>query len=91
MCIIKIVIPVLNDNGLYSEVSPHFGRAPFYAVVEIKENRNYSVEIYPNQSQHFGGSGRPSENIIKHSPDVVITYGMGPRAISLLKQFNIKI
>ncbi|WEU40168.1 MAG: NifB/NifX family molybdenum-iron cluster-binding protein [Candidatus Odinarchaeum yellowstonii] len=86
-----IVIPVEEDKGDNSKLSQHFGRAPYLAIVEIKENNQYTIQIKPNSSQHFGGYGLPSENILKYKPDAVITYGMGPRAIQILSSNNVEI
>ncbi|MHA1410285.1 MAG: NifB/NifX family molybdenum-iron cluster-binding protein [Candidatus Odinarchaeia archaeon] len=87
----RIVVPLINDKGLESSISPHFGRAPFFGVVEVSEDGTYSVVIKSNTSQHFGGMGTPSENILSFQPDVLITIGMGPRAISILTQHNVKL
>ncbi len=78
----RVVIPVLDDSGKTSRLSAHFGRAPFFAVVEVKEDGNIeSLKFLPNRSQHLGGSGRPPDVILSFAPNVVITFGMGPRAM----------
>lgn len=86
-----IIVPVEEDKGENSRLSEHFGRAPYMAVVSIKEDNQYTVEVKPNTSQHFGGYGLPSENILQYKPDAVITYGMGPKAIQILSANNIKV
>ncbi len=86
-----IIVPVEENKGVNSRLSEHFGRAPYLAIVNIKEDNQYTVEIKPNTSQHFGGIGLPSENILQYKPDAVITYGMGPRAIQILSANNVKV
>jgi predicted Fe-Mo cluster-binding NifX family protein len=87
----RIVVPLIEKQGESSRLSPHFGRAPFFGIVDIESNGTYKIEIERNQSSHFGGMGRPSDNIIKFKPQVVVTYGMGIRAINLFNQYNIKV
>ncbi|MFW9830817.1 MAG: NifB/NifX family molybdenum-iron cluster-binding protein [Candidatus Thorarchaeota archaeon] len=78
----RIVIPVLDESGKTSRLSPHFGRAPFFAVVKIKENGLVeNIVFQPNRSEHFGGQGHPPDIILGFAPQAVITYGMGPRAM----------
>lgn len=77
-----VVVPVLDESGETSQLSPHFGRAPYFAVVEVKEDGHIeSLVFQPNRSEHFGGQGRPPDIILGFSPQAVITFGMGPRAM----------
>jgi len=88
----RIVIPVLNDAGMNSQVSEHFGRAPYFAVVDInREGTVAKFQIVPNRSEHFGGFGKPPEKIMELNPDAVVTYGMGPRALSMFQSFRIAV
>jgi predicted Fe-Mo cluster-binding NifX family protein len=48
----KITIPTTDDCGLESQVSDHFGRSPFFAVVDTVTGE---VHLITNQGQHFGG------------------------------------
>ena len=89
---IKIVIPVEDVNELNARISQHFGRAPYFAAVELDKNGNVlKTEMVPNRSEHFGGSGRPSDTIIGLSPNAVLTYGMGPRALNMFQGANIAV
>jgi predicted Fe-Mo cluster-binding NifX family protein len=84
----RILIPVLENRGGESKVSPHFGRAPYFALYDSETDK---LEIIENKSEHFGGMGRPAENMLRYKPNVVFALGMGPRAVDLLKSNNIKI
>ena len=78
----RVVVPVLDEAGISSKLSQHFGRAPFFAVVEIETNGDIlNLRFQPNRSEHFGGAGRPPDVILGFEPNVVITFGMGPRAM----------
>ena len=88
----RIVIPVVDNSGLNSRLSEHFGRAPFFMVVEINSKGEIlSVEAIPNTSEHFGGFGRPPDRILQLKPTAVVTYGMGPRALNIFQQARVAV
>ncbi|HDI52886.1 MAG TPA: dinitrogenase iron-molybdenum cofactor biosynthesis protein [Candidatus Bathyarchaeota archaeon] len=85
----RVVIPVVDEEG--SMISEHFGRAPYFAVFTIEEGRILRRELTPNISEHFGGYGRPPDRILSLKPDVVITVGMGPRALSRFQEAGVAV
>jgi predicted Fe-Mo cluster-binding NifX family protein len=88
----RIVIPAEDGNGLDAKLSEHFGRALHFIVVDLDENGNISnIQVVPNTSQHFGGMGRPAENILRLRPNAIITYGMGPRALSIFQEARVAV
>ncbi|MGQ9723707.1 MAG: NifB/NifX family molybdenum-iron cluster-binding protein, partial [Candidatus Jordarchaeum sp.] len=88
----RIVIPAEDGNGLDARLSGHFGRAPYFIVVELGEDGNIlNVQAVSNESEHFGGTGRPPDRILQFKPHAVITYGMGPRALSIFQSANVAV
>ena len=88
----RIVIPAEDGNGLDARISEHFGRAPYFIIVELDENGDVlSFRAVPNESEHFGGFGRPPDRILKFRPNAVITYGMGPRALSIFQDAGVAV
>ena len=88
----RIVIPVLDESGLNARLSEHFGRAPYFAVIELDENGRVSNQkTVPNVSEHFGGTGRPPDRILQLEPDALITYGMGPRALNIFQSARVAV
>ena len=51
--IIKIAVPLLNDKGLDSKISEHFGETPFFSIMEMQEENNQfkliNYHIVPNK------------------------------------------
>jgi predicted Fe-Mo cluster-binding NifX family protein len=89
---VRIVVPVMNKTGLDAQLSEHFGRAPYFTVIELDENRSVvSQRTVPNTSEHFGGTGRPPDRILQFKPDALITYGMGPRALNIFQSANVAV
>jgi predicted Fe-Mo cluster-binding NifX family protein len=88
----RIVIPVLDESGLNARLSEHFGRAPYFAVIDLDENGNIlNLRTESNVSEHFGGTGRPPDRILQFQPDALITYGMGPRALSIFQDARVAV
>ena len=89
---VRIAIPVEDANGLNARLSQHFGRAPYFAVVELDENgKVLNLQMVSNRSEHFGGMGKPPEILMGLRPNAVITYGMGPRALNMFQSANIAV
>jgi len=88
----RIVIPVINEAGLDAQLSEHFGRAPYFAVVEVGEKGHVvSQKTVANVGEHFGGSGRRADFILQLKPNVIITYGMGPRGLSIYQDARVAV
>ena len=89
---IKVAIPVDADEGLESKLAGHFGRARMFAIAELEEDPEAAgVNVVANQSTHFGGKGYASQALAGLEPNVVITAGMGRRAIDIMQAQNIAV
>ena len=83
---VRIVVPVQDESGLNALLSEHFGRAPYFAVIDLEEDGQVSNQrTVPNVSEHFGGTGRPPDRILQLQPTALITYGIGPRALRIFQ------
>ncbi|MFQ6086882.1 MAG: NifB/NifX family molybdenum-iron cluster-binding protein [Candidatus Bathyarchaeia archaeon] len=90
--VVRIVVPVEDESGLNARLSGHFGRAPYFVVIDLDENGNVlSQKSIPNVSEHFGGTGRPPDRILRLQPKALITYGMGPRALDIFQNARVAV
>ena len=88
----RIVIPVIDETGIDSRLSEHFGRAPYFAIVEVDEKGQVvSQKTVANTGEHFGGSGRRADFILQLKPDAIITYGMGPRGLGIYQSVRVAV
>ena len=88
----RIVIPVIDESGMNSQLSEHFGRTPYFAVVEVDEKGQVvSQKTVANTGEHFGGSGRRADFILQLKPNAIITYGMGPRGLSIYQSVRVAV
>lgn len=84
----KIGIPTLGGSGLDERVSPHFGRAPTFTIVDTETGE---VDVVPNTSEHRGGSGKPPEQLVRAGAHVMLCSGLGPRAITMFEQNGVEV
>ena len=88
----RIVIPVEDERGLEARVADHFGRAPFFAVVDLDENGEIlSTKTEANKGEHHGGTGHPHENPLALKPDVIIACGMGPGGLTSFQNAGVTV
>lgn len=85
---VKICVPTMGGNGLNELVSPHFGRAPTFTIVD---SSTYSVKVLQNTSEHMGGTGKPPELMASAGVQVMLCSGLGPRAIQMFEQYGIEV
>jgi predicted Fe-Mo cluster-binding NifX family protein len=86
---VKIVIPVADEKG--ERVSAHFGRAPYYGWFEVSSGRIVDRGVALNDSSHFGGIGLPPERMMALGADIVISAGMGMRAIQMFQNSTVAV
>ncbi|MCK5084337.1 MAG: NifB/NifX family molybdenum-iron cluster-binding protein [Candidatus Pacebacteria bacterium] len=82
-----------KEKDLTGEVDSVFGRCPYFLVVEIENEKIQGFEAVENISaEQVGGAGiSAAQTIVEKDVDAVISGNIGPRALDVLKQFNIKI
>jgi predicted Fe-Mo cluster-binding NifX family protein len=87
---IRIAVSADNDNGLDSVVSPHFGRCPFFTLVDLEGQEVQTVEVIQNP---YYGQHRPGQVpafIHSQGVNVMLTGGMGGRAIQFFGEYGIE-
>jgi len=89
---VRIVVPVIDEAGLDAQLSEHFGRAPYFAVADVDEKGQIVTQkTVANVGEHFGGSGKRADFILQLKPNVIITYGMGPRGLSIYQSVRVAV
>jgi predicted Fe-Mo cluster-binding NifX family protein len=79
----KVALPTMGRLGLDEEVAEHFGKAPYYTIVDTE---TMATEILANEFEHAGGHGRPTHEMVRKGVKVVICHGLGPRAVQVLRE-----
>ena len=88
----RIVVPAASQDGLNAYLAEHFGRAPYFAVVDLNENGEIAdVKTVPNVEHNTGRMGQPHDVVLNLQPNAIITYGMGRRGIASFQAVGIAI
>jgi len=89
---LRIVSPVAKAGDKFL-LYPHFGRAPYFAVVEARGGKIESIEAKENpyRSHEHGRGVGIIDFILSLKPDAVLALGMGNRAFELLREAGVKV
>jgi len=82
-----------TDKNIKSNVSDVFGRCPYFIIAEIKDQKIEKTEAIENKNiNQMSGAGISAAQLMAEKDvNTVITGNVGPRALDVLKQFNIEI
>ena len=85
----NLFIPLLNDKGEDSEISLHFGHAPYFGLYNLESKE---LVIKKNELSHSDPSKTPVDQVVESAnPQIVFALDMGQRAIRLFKEKNIEL
>jgi predicted Fe-Mo cluster-binding NifX family protein len=86
----RIAISLQTNNGLDSLVSEHFGRCPYFALVDLDGNEVQAIKVIDNP--YYGGhqAGDIPQFIHQQQSNVMLSGGMGGRAIHFFQQLGIQ-
>ena len=83
----RMFIPLMDDNGENSEISLHFGHAPYFGLYDVATAK---LIIEKNELNHSDPSKTPVDQIIEQvNPTIVYAQDMGMRAVNLFTEKNI--
>ena len=86
----RVAISADNSNGLDSVVSPHFGRCPYYVLVDLDGRQVSQVNAVENPYYGHHQPGQVPGFIQSQGADVMLAGGMGRRAIGFFQQYGIQ-
>jgi len=85
----RVAIAAEDNKGLDGSVSHHFGRCPYFLLVDIEDGKVVGEQSIENP--YFAGHepGMVPEFIRSQNAAVMVSGGMGRRAIAFFEDFNI--
>ena len=86
----RIAFSAETNNGLESTTSQHFGRCPYFIFVDLDGNKVKDVSSVANPFCKQRGPGQIPAFIWEHGVDVMLTRGMGYRAMDFFQQMGIQ-
>lgn len=86
-----IAISSENNQGENSQVAHHFGRCPFFTLVNIEDEQLVDYQTITNPYFESHQPGQVPEFISQQGANVMLSGGMGRRAGEFFNQFGIDI
>ncbi len=87
----RIAIPSKTAEGLFAEVEEHFGKAKYFTFVDVNEvGELVAIDVEEVDFEGHAPGQIPSW-IKSKGADVVLTGGMGHRAIDFFNSLGIKV
>jgi len=86
----RVAISADSREGLDSVVSPHFGRCPYFVLVDLDGQSVTAVDAVDNPFYTQHAPGQVPGFIHQQGASVMLTGGMGRRAIAFFEQYGIE-
>jgi predicted Fe-Mo cluster-binding NifX family protein len=83
----KICIPTHGDEGLEAAVAGHWGRAPFFTLVDTESG---AVSVLAN-GPHSEGHCHPTGLLDGRGVEAILCSGVGRRAVAVLEAAGIRV
>ena len=90
---LRIAIPIVEDKGLDSSVSLHFGNAPYFAFIEVEEGQIVGFYVKANEGAKLSHKkGIQAANLlVKENVDVALAGAIGEGPFHVLGDNLIQI
>lgn len=86
----KIAVTAESNNGLDSMVAQHFGHAPYFVLVDVENGEVTSTQAVANPFAEAHQPGQIPGFIHQQNANVILSGGMGGRAIEFFAQVGIQ-
>ena len=87
----RIAFSCEDENGLNSEMSMHFGRCPFFTLVDVEDGKMTNAQVIANPAFENHVPGVVPKFINDQQANVMVAGGMGPKAIEMFSGFGIEV
>jgi len=86
----RIAISAETNNGIDSAISMHFGRCPYFVLVDVEGQEVKEVSVVENPFYGKHSPGQVPGFINSQGANVMLAGGMGRRAIIVFEQLGIE-
>ena len=88
----KIAISA-SSQDLNGNIADVFGRCLYFIIVEVEDGKILTTEVLKNEGENqLSGAGIGAAQLLANNGvEAVIAKSIGPKALDVLKQFNIEI
>ena len=87
----RIALACEDNEGLSGQISQHFGRCPYYLIVDVEGDEIKRTDSVDNPYYNNHVPGMVPQFINEQGAKVMIAGGMGPRAIDMFGNLGIEV
>ena len=87
----RIALACEDNQGLSGQMSQHFGRCPYYLIVDVEGHEIKKTDSVDNPYYNNHVPGMVPQFINEQRVNVMIAGGMGPRAIDMFTNLGIEV
>jgi predicted Fe-Mo cluster-binding NifX family protein len=87
----RIAVACDDNQGLDGQISQHFGRCPYYLIVDVEGDEIVKTDTIANPYYTQHTPGMVPGFINEQGANVMIAGGIGPRAIDLFASMGIEV
>ncbi|RLG89944.1 MAG: dinitrogenase iron-molybdenum cofactor biosynthesis protein [Candidatus Hecatellales archaeon] len=88
--VLRIAIPA-TSSSIDSNIAEHFGRAPFYIIVDIENFEIKKYDVLENTSANSHAPGEIPRMLASKKINILLCKRIGYRALSYFEQFGIHV
>ncbi|MBN1811443.1 MAG: NifB/NifX family molybdenum-iron cluster-binding protein [Anaerolineae bacterium] len=86
----RIAVSANENNGLDSKIGTHFGRCPYFVLVDVESQAVTNVRTIDNPYYNQHEPGQVPGFIRSQEADIMLSGGMGGRAVAFFQQYGIR-
>jgi len=87
----RIAVPSIDEGGINSQRSGHFGQCDVFTLVDVEGGEIKQVTTISNQSHVQGGCMVPVNLLAEHKVNALIVGGIGMRPLMGFRQVGIDV
>jgi len=86
----KVAVPLIEDAGSESRISPHFGRARYFGIAEVEDGKVISWNVHEIPFEEHKPGQLPAL-VKKLGADFLLVYGIGINAQEVFTGMGIEV
>jgi len=86
----RIAVSTETNAGLDAPVAGHFGRCPFFTLIDLEGDQILAVQVVANPFFPAHEPGQVPAFVHSQGANVMLTGGMGARAVAFFEQYGIR-
>lgn len=87
----RLIFPTNENQGYLSKRGAHFGKAKFYTVITLEDEKITDVESLKNPGHETGACSNAISNILSFNPDALIVGGIGTKPAEGFKEAGLDV